>query len=84
LTGAFLNAPLLLATPMPRKHKGKALVGMATPAPRVSSSPKAPIVVVPCMGFTRKKSTPQEYVWKQPHLGNKFLKEHHLKIFAEP
>jgi len=44
LTGAFLNAP--------RKHKGKALVLLVSPRPRVSSYAKAPMVVAPCMGFT--------------------------------
>ena len=56
--------------------KGKVLVGMATPAPRGTSLTKASMVVAPCMEVTSKNSTPQEYVQKQPHLGNKFLKEH--------
>ena len=62
--------------------KGKALVGMATLAPRGTSLMKAPMVVAPCMEVMSKNNTPQEYVQKQSHMENKFLKEPHFGEFA--
>ena len=46
------NAPVLLASPSPRKQKGNALVLLASPRPRDSSYAEAPMLVAPCMAFT--------------------------------